>query len=154
MKEMTKEEKAIRNIKRSIKQRKLHIALLLLLVAFMICASGWVVLKERDLDAMITPEYVQSLASYENLKDELPILFTHFYAISASRAKLMIAELLIAGLTGLCVMCLIIMYASTLNGRYLILSMWERIKTLETQVASLKSDPDINENQPPATDKM
>jgi len=152
MKEMTKEEKAIRNIKQNIKRHKLNILLVSILVVFMICMSVWNISKERDLDAMITPEYVQSLASFENPQNELPVLFPHFYAISASRAKLMIAELIIAGVTGLSIGCLIIMLSSYLNGRYLLLSMWERINALETQVASLKSNLDINNNPPPATD--
>ena len=148
---MTKEEKAIRNIRRAIKQRMLRIMLVVGVVAFLIWCTVFAKSRGDRLDAKITPEHVRSMASYENPKHEIPILFSRFYTLSACRAKLKIYEFYFSVFTGLFIALLIIEIAGVLNGgRYLTLSMWERIETLEAEISRLRSQPDTEDQHPPA----
>ena len=147
---MTKEEKAIRNIKRFVRQRKLRIVLLVGVVAFFIWCDVWVISKKRRFDTKISPELFRSMSSYENYEHEMPILLSRVYTLSACNAKLMFSEIYFGSITGLLIAFLIIEIAGGFNRPYLTLSMWERIEKLEAEISRLRSQPDTEDQHPPA----
>ena len=151
---MTKEEKAIRNIRQYKKWRKLMIVLLVGVVAFMIWCTVFTCSRGIRLDDKITAEHVRSMASFENPKRELPILFSRFYTLSSCRAKLEIYGYHFAVLSGLLIALLLLEIIGVFNNRrLLILSMWERIEKLEAEISHLRSQPDTEDQHPPnATD--
>lgn len=148
----TKEEKVIRNIRQYAKWRKLIMLLLVGVVTFMIWCTVLTHSYEIRLDDKITAKHVRSMASFENPKHELPILFSRFYTLSACRAKLMMGAFFFAGMTGFLIALFLLEIIGAFNGRYLILSMWERIEKLEAEISRLQSPSDTDDQHPHADD--
>lgn len=136
---MTKEEAIIDRLKNR-RNRIIGIAACVLLVIIMSSALIFVIYQSKKMDALITPDYVRAMASFENPKTELPKLFCWFHALAKYSAKTMCYGMNFALLTGLFIGLFIVQVADLTNRRLLI-SMWDRIHDLEREVAELKSHP-------------
>ena len=136
---MTKEEIMINRLKNP-RTRIIGIIATAFLAILMSCALVIVIYHSKKIDASITPEYVRTMASFENPKTELPELFCWFYALAKYSAETMYYEIFFALLTGLLISSAIIQ-AADLTKRRLFISMWDRIHDLEREVAELKGHP-------------
>jgi hypothetical protein len=136
---MTKEEIMINRLKNR-RNRIIGITATTFLAILMSCALVIVIYHGKKIDASITPEYVRTMASFENPKTELPELFCWFYALAKYSAKTMYYEMHSAFLIGLLI-SLIIIQAADLTRRRLFISMWDKIHDLEQEVAKLKGHP-------------
>lgn len=120
---LSEEERAIRNLKRYIKQRKKGIKGNCILVIFMVSASMFLFWQEHRLDQVVDMEN-----------------FSHFYYIAAAKAKVMHYELYFGVFTGFSIFMLINdIFGFTRNKHKLTLTMWERIKQLEDEIKALKA---------------
>lgn len=130
---MRKEEKMIKDMK---KGRVVRIIVCIIILIMMSAVLAFVIHKDMKLDALITPENVKEMASLEDLKTELPILFCRFHTLASYSSKLMFYGMYFASFIGLFLVLLIIEIAG-LGYRRLIVSMWERIQRLEQKLKDL-----------------
>jgi hypothetical protein len=145
---MTTEERTIRNLKRFTKQRKLRIVVFTFLAVLMLGCTAWLVSRRISLDAKLTPERIRAMASFENPKHELPILFSRFYTLSTYSAKLEFYVFYFAGIAGLFI-GLLIMELAHINTHQLTLSMLDRIEKLEAEAVRRRSHPDKDGQETP-----
>jgi len=139
---MTKEEKDIRILKQHLRQRIFRIVIFAILFVSMLACLVWIVSVRNRIDSKMSLDQIKSKASFEDLKHELPILFSYSYAVSTFSAKLMFYGFFFAGLAGVLLAYLIIEFFGVNNPR-LIISMWERIQTLENEIRHLTDKHDI-----------
>jgi len=139
---MTKEEKIIRDMRRRWPG---IVAAAAVMVMCLVCLV-FVFHQCMKLDALVTPEHVSTMASFDNPKAELPELFCRFHTLAGCSAKLMFYGMYFASLAGIALGLLIIQVAD-LTKRRLVLSMWDRIQTLEKEVEGLKAR-EKSEGQP------
>jgi hypothetical protein len=135
---MPKEEKIIAALRH--RPRGLFIALNVLVLLMFSAALAFTFHLDRKLDRLVTPEHVSTMATFDNPKAELPGLFCLFHKLSAKRAEVFFGAMFFAVCAGLVFAWLIIEIAGLRNPRLLI-SMWDRIKALEAEVAALKAPP-------------
>jgi len=145
---MSREEKTIENLKEVVRQRKFFIVGWIVFLAFVLCYLMATVRQIKDLDAETMPEQITSTTSFDNPKQELPILFSRFYTLAKSREELIFVKWLM----GICAVVLITMLIIDIGGfrnkgYRLTISMWERIQELEREVEELKTS-----TQPDAQD--
>lgn len=137
---MSEEEKAIKNLQKYMRQRNGGIVVISFLLVLMVSGSIYALWREHKLNKMITPSQIRRMATFENPKHELPILFSRFYVIAGAKAKFIVYELYLGTFTGLFIFMLINEFAGfTKNKHKLTLSMWETIKQLENEVEELKA---------------
>jgi hypothetical protein len=145
---MSKEEKVIKNIKTYMKKRKQLVAALTFLLVMTLSFLIWTLWNSNKLDEMITPKQIRTMASFDNPKRELPILFSRFYALASLRAKLLFQALIFSASTGFVIAMLIIEISGLNRDRHrLTLSMWERIQQLESEVKGLKAHTQADSQQ-------
>lgn len=130
---MTKEERIIRNMRR----RWVGITGATVLLLMFSTALFFVNHQSIKNAALVTPERVAAMASFDNPKEELPELFCRFHTLAGFSAKLIMDRMYYAILVGLALAFLIIQIAD-LTKRRVILAMWDRIQKLEHQVEELK----------------
>lgn len=137
---MPAEERAVKDLIGHLQARKGRIAALSFLLVVIVSSSVWLFWREHKLNQMGAPEQVRGMASFEDLKYELPILFSRFYIIAAVKAKLIFWECTSGLFTGFLIVMLINELAGfTRNKHKLTLCMWKRIKQLEDEVERLKA---------------
>ena len=140
---LSKEEKVVRNLDRYMRQRNWHIASFTLLLILFLIGSMFTFWREHKTNKMATPEQIRSRASFENPKYELPILLSHSYILSASKAKAIVYKLYFGSLIGFVLAMLFNEFAGfTKNKHRLTLTMWQTIKRLESEVKELKAHSD------------
>lgn len=137
---MSKEERVIKNIKTYTKKGKSRIAAFTFLLIFMVSILIWTLWQEKKLNETINPEKIRLMASFERPQRELPVLFSRFYILAGSKAKLIVYECYFGLFTGFVIAMLIIEISGlTKNKHKLTLCMWERIQQLENEVKGLKA---------------
>lgn len=137
---MSKEERVIENIRTHMKKRKQIVAALTFLLMMTLSFLIWNLWISKKIDAMITPKQIRTMASFDNPKHELPILFSRFYALASLRAKLLFQALIFSASTGFIISMIIIDISGIYRNKHrLTLSMWERIQQLEKEVKELKA---------------
>jgi hypothetical protein len=115
---ITKEAKAIENIKKYMKQGKGRIVVFSILLVFMVAASMWIMSKVNKLAEAMTPEHIRLLVL----------------------VKFMINHYLFGLYAGFVIFILINEIAGfTKNKLMLTLNMWERIQELENEIKELKA---------------
>jgi hypothetical protein len=147
----TNEEKVIRRLKR----RNTKIICYAILVVLLSAALGFFWLQMVKIDERVTSERVRAMASFENLKSELPILFTYFQTLARVRAELIIDTHLVSGLLGFFLASLIIELIGQTKDA-VIVSMWERIQSLEKELNNVSKEnglqhPGGDAKNPPAS---
>ena len=133
---MLKEERMIKRLK-SRRNRIIGIIACTFLVVLMSACLGFFVHRRKKLDSLITPEQVSTMASFENPKKELPELFCRFHVLAEKKAEIMDYMMYYAALTGLIIVMIITLVADITN-RHLLVSMWDRIETLQQEIKELK----------------
>ncbi len=141
IKMITKEEKQIQSMRN--RRRLPGIAASLFLLIMMSAVLAFTIHLSNKVDALVTPERISTMASFENPKNELPELFSRFHTLAGISAKLMFYTHFFACLIGFLLGLLIIQISDIKNPR-LLLSMWDRIKELEKQVQTLKNGQQSN----------
>ena len=140
---MTKEERIIRHMRR--RWPGITAASVMLIVCF--ACLCFAIRQNIKVAALVTPERVAAMASFDNPKAELPELFCRFHSLAACSAKLMFYEMYFASLAGAALAFLIVQVADVTNRR-LFLSMLDRLQKLEKQGEVVKP-PQKSDSQPP-----
>ena len=133
---MMKEEKIIRNLRN---RRKTIIGYAGMALVF---AAGlaFAVHAKVEVDNRITPEVVSKMATFENLKSELPSLLCKFYKLADANSALGRGILLFA----VCLGCMIGELVNEITGmtqRRVIVSMWDRLQELERKLGNGQPPP-------------
>lgn len=135
---MLKEEKMINRLK-SRRNRTIRIISSALVVILSLTCLIFMNYFMRELDSLTTPEQISAMASFENPKEELPVLFSRFYKLAEKNAKLMFYSMFYAVFIGIFISFIIIQIADLTNRR-LIVCMWDRIEELEQKMKEIKQD--------------
>jgi hypothetical protein len=118
---MTKDEKMIRNLRR----RRPSIVAGVIILVMTSGALAFTINRKMKLDAIVTPERIRTMATYNNPKEELPELFYRFHKLAAYDAKIMCYGIFFSVLVGLSLGLLIAQIANVTN-RPLLVSMWDQ----------------------------
>jgi hypothetical protein len=130
---MMKDEKLIRNLRRRWPGILASVTVLIISAA----ALAFMINQSMKLDALVTPERISNMATFENLKEELPELFYRFHTLAACNAKLMFITMFFSCFIGTFLGFLIVQVADVTN-RPLLVSMWDRIQRLEHDLRQTK----------------
>lgn len=145
---MSEEERAIKNIETYFRQRNGRIVAFSLLLFVMVSTSIFTLWREDKLNKTMAPSQIRRMTTFENPKQELPVLFSHFYIIAGTKAKLIVYETYFALFTGFFIFMLINEFAGlTRNKHKLTLYMLQTIKQLENEVKELKAHTASNDQQ-------
>jgi biopolymer transport protein ExbB/TolQ len=131
------EEQVIKRLERYATQRRLRVVIYVASSLAFLGIGMWALWCKESIDEIATSERISTMASFRNLKAELPVLFSRFYEMATASAKLMdIGRLLLAG-AGVLIGVLILELAGFRKNE-LTLSMWRKIQALEKEVKELK----------------
>lgn len=145
LKLLSQEERFIENLRRFIKRRRLLDTLLVFLIIFILSCLIFSFWQSKKLDSLITPGHIRTMATFENPKQELPILFYRFYNLARLRTILLFRCYFFAILLGIFIGVLINEIGGLYRNRHrLTISMWERIQKLENEVEELRTPPLMN----------
>lgn len=148
-KKLTPEEAVVRDLRRHIAQRKLHVvvsAVMLAIVGAVLVPTGYL---HHKMNARITPENLRATISFEDLRQELPPLFCAFHRAAERNAE-RIASMYLFGAVEvfLCLTLIVVITGVFVRRSQFTLSLYERIGNLEAELAALRARLEGNGQQP------